>query len=68
MRIVIAISPLRGGGSGLTCLRQLLLKAFLPGLARPWLTRDFVMHLRPSCYVEWDKVLLVHASLTSKIT
>ncbi|MCW2023926.1 UNVERIFIED_ORG: hypothetical protein M2179_005894 [Bradyrhizobium japonicum] len=32
------------------------------------LFRDVVLHLRPSCYVGWIKVLPVHASLTSKIT
>ncbi|RQH05252.1 hypothetical protein EHH60_32855 [Bradyrhizobium sp. RP6] len=63
--MVIAINPLRGSGSALTRVRQVLLKALLPGLR---LFRDVVLHLRPSCYVGWVKVLSVHASLTSKIT
>ncbi|MEH2685321.1 hypothetical protein IQ17_02014 [Bradyrhizobium daqingense] len=49
-------------------LGQVLLKALLPGLAGVRLFRDVVLHLRPSCYVGWIKVLPVHASLTSKIT
>ncbi|MDD1523063.1 hypothetical protein DCG74_23805 [Bradyrhizobium sp. WBAH42] len=66
----MANSPLPGDKSGidLTCLGQVLLKALLPGLARLRLFRDGVLHLRPSCYIGRFKVLLVHASLTSKIT
>ncbi|MBB4383161.1 hypothetical protein GGD61_007860 [Bradyrhizobium sp. SBR1B] len=54
--------------TGWARLGQVLLKALLPGMVHLRLFRDVVLHLRPSCYVRWVKVLPVRASLTSKIT
>ncbi|PDT78033.1 hypothetical protein CO676_32915 [Sinorhizobium sp. BJ1] len=70
MGIMVAVRDPTGDGSGigLACLGQVPSKALLPGPARLRLFRDCVLHLRPSCYRKWVKILLVHVSLTSKIT
>ncbi|KRR28535.1 hypothetical protein CQ14_41305 [Bradyrhizobium lablabi] len=66
MWIMVAVRAPTGDGSGvsLACLGQVLLKALLPGLARLRLFGGGVLHLRPSWYIKWVKIVRVHASLT----
>ncbi|MDA9497674.1 hypothetical protein XI05_09240 [Bradyrhizobium sp. CCBAU 11357] len=47
-------------------LGQVLLKTLLAGMPPLVLFQDGVLHLGPSCWIEWIGIVRVHASLTSK--
>ncbi|MDD1523355.1 hypothetical protein DCG74_36460 [Bradyrhizobium sp. WBAH42] len=47
-------------------LGQVLLKTLLAGMAPLVLFQHGVLHLGPSCWIEWIGIVRVHASLTSK--
>ncbi len=64
----IVVVSADGSGICLPCLGHVLLKAILCGRASLRRFRDGVLHVRPSSYAKWVKILRIHANLTSRIT